>query len=235
MRRPTEALVLVLALTRSTDARAAEVYAPWVVPGTDPGSDAQVQLAVAGALEGVLDVNNPMPNVPNVPRLFLRDGQGKIAPLTWRKDRNWLQQSLGIPGSGPRLVYGTAEYGPVRQKSGEVALLVCHLKTAVGGSVAAETPVGAALPLELIPVGKPQELRLRVLLRGKPAASVTVTITAAAGGRKKLTTDKDGLTTVASTDPAITAEVLASEPASGERDGKKYTAVLHYATLLLTK
>lgn len=161
-------------------------------------------------------------------KLTLRDAAGKDTPLELKKGDGCYTATL--PGSGPRVVFGTTEFGVSQKGDAKAFLLVYHPKALVGDVPAKAAAVGARL--EVVPAGEPGKPRFRVVADGKPAAEAEVTVMVPGSMKQMVKTDKDGLT------PAFAAAgrygVFArwTEAKPGEHAGKKYEEVRHYATLV---
>jgi hypothetical protein len=163
-------------------------------------------------------------------KLTVRDAAGKDAAASCKAGADSLEATL--PGSGPRVVFGSAPYGVMEKKGAKPFLLVYHPKALVGGASASKDGLGKDAAAELLLVEKGGKARLKLLTKGKPVAGAEVTLLKPDGGKAKLATDKEGLT-----EPIVGAGRFGAwaryvEAASGEHGGKKYEEVRHYPTLV---
>jgi N-acetylneuraminic acid mutarotase/uncharacterized GH25 family protein len=140
--------------------------------------------------------------------------------------------TVALPGSGARTVHGLADLGLSQNGSTKPYLLVYHPKTILGDAFDPKSAVGASAPVEVVPVGKPGALKLQLLAHGKPQPNVEITAILPDGTQKKLRTDSEGQTETLTQTGRYGAWARYWEPGSGERDGKKYDEVRHYATLV---
>lgn len=137
---------------------------------------------------------------------------------------------IALPGAAPAEVGAVCEYG-ILAKSGDPFLLCYYAKTLISGASAQ----GMNHPLEVFPVaGKAGTFEVRWL--SKPAADLDVVIDAPNENTKKLKTDAAGRVSVT---PPKTGLVLVRakyvEAKAGERAGKGFKEVRHYATLTMTQ
>jgi hypothetical protein len=136
---------------------------------------------------------------------------------------------IALPGKGPVEVGAVCEYG-VLAKSAEPFLLCYYAKTLVGG-VRAE---GMGHPLEIFPVaGKTGAFEVR--WKNKPAAGLEVVVDAPEQDTKKLKTGADGTVVLTALPKSGLLALRAKhvEALKGERDGKAFSEVRHYATLVV--
>ena len=162
-------------------------------------------------------------------KLSLRGSNGKEAPLTLMKSGSVYAVSLS--GSGTRLIHGLTDIG-VSGNAEKQYLLLYHPKTILGNAFDGKASVGGSVPVELVPQGKPGAMRLKFLAHGKPQPHAEVTVILPDGKQMKVKTDKAGQTEVLSQTGRYGAWARFWEPGAGERDGKKYAEVHHYATLV---
>lgn len=163
-------------------------------------------------------------------KLNLRGAGGSDTSLMMTKASDAYQVALD---EGTRLVYGVVDLGLTqRGASAKPHLLIYYPKTIVGNALGGDVTLGGKTPVELVPVGEPGALRLRLLTRGRPAANAEITVIMPDGTQKKVTTDDSGETEVFAQTGRFGAWARFWEPATGERDGKKYEELRHYATLV---
>lgn len=164
--------------------------------------------------------------------LTSRDTGGKDVPVPHAPGKHEL--TAVIPGSGPRVVYGSVNYGVMQKGEGKAYLLAYHPKAVIGPVAADKLVVGAkALPVELVPVTAGSELKFQFLAAGKAQADTEVTVIAPDGKSAKVKTDATGHTpafTVPGRYGAWAKSVVAAPGTVGE---KKYEEARHYATLVV--
>ncbi|AMV29733.1 Nickel uptake substrate-specific transmembrane region [Gemmata sp. SH-PL17] len=161
-------------------------------------------------------------------KLTLRDAAGKDAPVEWKKEDGFY--AVNVPGSGDRVLFGVTDYG-VLQKGDAKPFKLTYFPKAVLGTAAAK-PLGEKIALEVVAEGKAGALRFQVLAAGKPLANSEVTVMLPAGGKKAVTTDKDGYTPVFDAAGRYGVYAKQVEAKAGEHAGKKYDEVRNYATLV---
>jgi hypothetical protein len=161
-------------------------------------------------------------------KLTLRDAAGKDSPLEMKKGEGCYL--VNLPGSGPRVVFGTTEYGVSQKGDAKPYLVVYYPKALVGDVPAKAAAVGAKL--EVVPAGESGKPRFRVLADGKPAAEAEVTVLVPGSAKQMVKTDKDGLTPAFAASGRYGVFARWTEAKSGEHAGKKYEEVRHYATLV---
>jgi uncharacterized GH25 family protein len=164
-------------------------------------------------------------------KLVVRDAAGKESPLEMTKGEH--QYTVALSGSGPRVVYGTTEYGVMKRGDSKPFRLVYHPKAIVGSAFAEVAKLGPAAPVEIVPVADGTQARFLVLAQGKPVAAAEVSLILPGGARKKVTTDADGRTPAFADAGRYGLMVRHVEPTAGERDGQKFEEVRRYATLVV--
>lgn len=174
------------------------------------------------------DENVPIKNIAST-KLTVRSGDDKPTALELKTAEHHLE--LKVPGKGVRVVQGTTTYG-VFTKGKETFLLHYHPRAVLGTPKETMKP-DAELPIEIIPVVESGKLRLMVAAKGKAVADAEVSVMSPDGKRKKVTTDKKGLTDAFEESGRYGAYVSQKEAKSGEHDGKKYDEIRHYATLVV--
>lgn len=164
-------------------------------------------------------------------KLNLLDGQGADSPLTLeRGDKNYF--SVALAGSGTRVVYGVTDLG-VMSRGGKSHVLIYYPKAVAGNAFDPKAQVGEKTPVELVALGKPGDLKLKLLAKGKALADSEVTVILPDGNEKKVKTDANGETPAFTAAGRYGAWARYWEPTPGERDGKKYEEVRRYATLVI--
>ncbi len=163
-------------------------------------------------------------------KLFVRDAGGKDSPVTHKASKHTL--SAKLPGSGPRVVYGSATYG-VRQKGTDKPyLLIYHPKALIGAVPATRTAVGANVPAELVPTVTGGKVRFKLVANGAPVSGADVTVIKPDGSSVKLKTNTEGQTDAVEGAGRFGAWSRYAEAKTGELAGKKYEEVRHYPTLV---
>jgi uncharacterized GH25 family protein len=164
-------------------------------------------------------------------KLRVRDSGGKTADAAFEKDKHSFKATL--PGSGPRVVYGSVSYGVMRKGDAKPYLLAYHPKAVVGAVPADGGKIGTALAAELVPVAAGGKVKFQLLGGGKPVADAEATVILPDGKREKAKTDKEGFTKEFTGAGRYAVWVRYAEAKAGELEGKKYEEVRHYPTLVL--
>ena len=164
-------------------------------------------------------------------QLSVRKGDGSETPLTLVKGDQFYE--VTVPGTGTRLLHGVIDLGMLQSGLGKPNVLVYYPKAIVGDAFSPKTLVGNTAPVELAPVGKVGELRLKLLVRGEPKADAEINVILPDGTQQKVKTDASGISDRQFTQTGrYGAWARDWETSSGERDGKKYEEVRNYATLV---
>lgn len=164
-------------------------------------------------------------------KLTCRDASGKDVAVEHKAGKHELTAVL--PGSGPRVVFGTLNYGVMQKGDTKPYLLAYHPKAVVGAVAADKVTVGEKLlPVEIVPVVTGSEVKFRFLSAGKPVADVEMTVMKPDGGKAKPKTNKDGFTEAYPAKGRYGAWAKDTVAAPGEFGGKKYDEARHYATLV---
>lgn len=162
-------------------------------------------------------------------RLNLRDAQGQNSPLTITPAEH--AYTVALPGSGTRVISGFIDLG-VMQHGSKANVLLYYPKTIVGNAFDAGTRVGESAVVEIVPSGKPGSVRLQVLGRGKPVPASEVTVILPDGTQTKMKTDQEGFTGELTQTGRYGAWARFWEATPGDRDGKHYEELRHYATIV---
>ncbi|MEQ1945981.1 MAG: DUF4198 domain-containing protein [Bryobacteraceae bacterium] len=211
----------ILTLLAATLAQAHFVF---VVP--QPGG-ASASVLISETLEPDLAVDAALVSGA---KLSLRGSNGKDVPLVLAKSGS--VYAVPISGSGLRVIHGVKDSGITLDADKKPYLLVYHPKTILGDAFDAKATIDGSVPLELVPQGKPGAMAFLVFARGKPLADAEVTVILPDGKMKPVKTDKSGRTEVFAMTGRYGAWVRFFETTPGEREGKKYGEVHHYATLV---
>lgn len=218
------ALAAVAALGALTAAQAHFVF---VVP--DAKDPSKVVVVFSEDLDP--DENVPAERMKGV-KLTCRDASGKDTAVEHKAGKHELTATL--PGSGPRVVFGTLHFGVMQKGDAKPYLLAYHPKAVVGAVPADKAAVGEkAVPVELVPVSDGKEVKFQFLAGGKPVADVEVTVIKPEGGKAKTKTDKDGLTEAFPAKGRYGVWAKHTDDKPGESGGKKYDEARHYATLVV--
>jgi uncharacterized GH25 family protein len=164
-------------------------------------------------------------------KLTCRDSAGKEAAVEYKTSKHDLTAT--VPGTGPRVLYGTLHYGVMQKGDAKPYLLAYHPKAVIGTVQADKIVIGEkVLPVELVPVVTGSDVKFRFLSAGKPVADAEVTVIKPDGSKAKVKTDRDGLTQVFPAKGRYGAWAKSIVAKAGEFDGKKYDEARHYATLV---
>ena len=209
-------------LAASLMAVAAQAHFVFVVPAKD-GATATVILSDDLDPDDAVDVGK----VAAV-KLFVRDAAGKDVAVEHTADRYALTATL--PGSGPRVVYGSMNYGVMQKGEGKPFKLTYYPKAVLGTATA--KPIGEKLPLEVVAAGAAGKLKFQVLAAGKAAADLEVTVMLPDASKKMVKTDKEGFTPEYGETGRFGVVAKLIEAKAGEHGGKKFEEVRAYATLV---
>lgn len=163
--------------------------------------------------------------------LTSRDMTGQTSSLTpGAKVDNALP--LIVPGEGTRVVWGKIDLGVMERGRSKPHVLVYHPKSILGDAFDAAATMLPSPIVELIPVGKPGAVQFQYNIEGKPAAQTQVVVVLPDGTEKRVVTDDHGRTPAFDQAGAYGVWARHWENKPGERDGKAYEQVRHYATLV---
>src|SRR5262245_3283955 len=219
---------ILSATTLAIFASQAFAHFPFLVPDGDAKGKAVFSDSIKPDDKGV-----QVDRIANTKLVVLTDG--KAADVTWTLDKTGNFYAFEVPGSGPRLVVGTTDYGVLQRGESKPFLLRYHAK-AVFGSLPPpdKCTAGDRVPLALIPIAADGKLRFRAISSGKPVAKTDVTVLVPGDEKGKVVqTDDNGLTPVFDKAGQYGAQVRMTDNKSGEQDGKKYDEIRHYATLVV--
>lgn len=168
------------------------------------------------------DENVPIKKIAQT-RVHIRTGDKTVAADKMAGDDHYL---IALPGAGSAEVGAVCEYG-VLAKGGNPFLLCYYAKTLVKDAAAQ----GLNHPLEIFPVTAGT---FEVRWQAKPASGLEVVVNAPGQETSTVKTDGAGRFTVA---PAKTGVLRMRakhvEAKTGERDGKEFREIRHYATLTM--
>jgi N-acetylneuraminic acid mutarotase len=163
-------------------------------------------------------------------KLSLLDAAGKEVPLQMVKGAD--AYSVPLSGSGTRVIHGVLDLGFTQSRGPKPYLLIYYPKSILGNAFDAKSILPERTPIQIVPVGKPGDLRLRLLVRGKAEPNAEITAILPDGTQKKLKTDSSGQTETLTETGRYGAWARYWEATAGERDNKKYEEIRHYATLV---
>jgi hypothetical protein len=164
-------------------------------------------------------------------KLSVRKGNGSETPLALVKGENFYEAL--VPGTGTRLLHGIVDLGMLQSGPGKPNILIYYPKAIAGDAFSAKTVVGDAAPVEIVPVGKPGSVTLKLLVMGKPKAEAEITVILPDGSQQKVKTDANGISEHQFTQTGrYGAWARDWQPSAGERDGKRYEEIRNYATLV---
>lgn len=163
-------------------------------------------------------------------KLSVRDAHGGETPLTLTKGSDAYVTPL--PGGGARLVHGMLDLGFTQRGQGTPHVLLYYPKTVLGNAFGPNAKLGGDVPVELVPMGEPGAVKLQLIARGKPLADSEVTVILPDGTQETVRTDAHGQTKTMTQKGRYGAWARFWEEAPGERDGKKYDELRHYAMLV---
>jgi hypothetical protein len=142
-----------------------------------------------------------------------------------------------IPGTTePLRSYCLTHTDGVNVQGKETCLVVHHARMypATANNSWLIPPIDERLPLELCPSTCNDKLTVRVLWQGEAQAGTEITSDLPSGKRSVARVDGAGDLTIEAAEPGrYTFRAKQIEKTTGERDGKKYTGVLHYSTLVV--
>lgn len=184
-----------------------------------PQSDGTILMVFSDSLE-------PDKNVP-IAKIAATKLHARPAAEVVRTETKENAFRIELRGKHAVAVGGTCEYGVLAKKGSEPFLLLYHPRTLLGKAGEADPH----LPLQIVPTGSAS---FRVLWRGTGAPHAEFVAMNAAGEKIEETkTDAEGHAKLAKAPPAgwIGLRAKHSEAKEGEKDGKTYKEIRHYATL----
>jgi hypothetical protein len=215
MRRQLSILVFVVAA-----AVTARAHFLFVVPEAS-GGRALVVLSEVLRPDPAVDVD-----LVRTAALSFRAADGRETALSLVKDG--ASYSVTLPG-GSGLVHGTIDMG-LMSRGGKTHWLRYASKAIVGDALSRPVVQGG-VPVELVPSGTTDAVRLLLLVNGHPAAGAEVTLVLPDGAQTVVKTGDDGRTPTFAAAGQVGAWARHWEDAIGERDGQPYTQIRHYGML----
>jgi len=164
-------------------------------------------------------------------KFFVRGADGKDTAVETEQDKHSLKAKL--PGSGPCVVFGTANWGVMQKGDSKPYLLAYHPKAILGNVPDAKTAVGEMLPAELFAIRDGGKVSFKLVAGGKPVPEAEINVMKPDNTRAKLKSNKDGMTEAVEGKGRFGAWAKHVEAKSGELGGKKYEEVRNYATLVI--
>lgn len=163
-------------------------------------------------------------------KLTLRDLRGKETPVTLSRQDNAF--ALDLPKGVRGVVHGMTDLGVTDREGGIPHVLLYYPKAIIGDPFDARTQLGARVPIEIVPVGSARSYRLRLLVRGEPVPQGEMTVIGPDGSQGTIGTNADGLTGEFSGPGRYAAWARYWESTPGERNGRRYQQLRHYATVV---
>ncbi len=186
------------------------------------------ELIVSETLEPDPVVN---PKIADQAKIKVRSADGKDTDLVLKPEKS--RFLIDLPGSGNRIIFGKAELGVnAGGPSPKPYLLIYYPKTVVGPSFGEKATVGGDQVIELVPYGEPGKLMLKLLVRGVAKPDSEMTVVLPGGKQSKVKTNAEGFAGPFSVAGRYGAWARFWEPGTGERNGKSYEQIRHYATLV---
>jgi hypothetical protein len=221
MKRVIGAVVLLLAITAT-----ARAHFLFIVP---PARFADRTLTVVFSDTTEPDKNPKLLDKIAHTKFQVIDGRGRAKAIKAVRGRNALLMEVG--GKEPVDVVGVCDYGVI-SKGKESFRLFYYGRTCLGGGLTEPLPA-TVLPLQVVLADTKAGVRVQVLWQGRPLAGSEVV---AVWGEKSepVKTDRNGIAQLKAAEAGPVA-VRASyvETKKGKHDGKEYSSVRHYATLVI--
>lgn len=214
-------LSTLLALAVGT--AAAQAHFVYIVPAKD-AKTAKVVFSDSLEADDAVSIDKIVPL-----KLTARTAEGKDTAVELKKGEHCLNATIA---GEPKVLFGTVNYG-LSVKGERPYLLVYHPKVVFAGCDEKIATLGEKAPVELVPVVAAGSVRFKVLVAGKPAGAVEVNVLKADGDKVKLKTESDGLTAKVEGAGRYAAWAKSTELKEGELDGKKYSEIRQYATLVV--
>lgn len=168
-------------------------------------------------------------------KLFVLVPGGPDTELKWTLNKDGACYKVEVPGTGPRVVGATTDYGVLQRGDSKPFRLYYYAKAVFGDLPSPEKATfGKRMPLELVPLAEAGKLRFQVLAQGQPLAKADVSVISPGSEKaESVTTDEKGITPPFEKTGRYGAHVQQTEGKTGEDRGKKYEEVRHYATAVL--
>lgn len=213
--------VFLAMLALAATAAPADAHFLWVVPDITGGT-ARVIVSETLSADHRVDID-----IMKGATLVWRDAKGQETPLAPQRTGIVMTLPLQAPTG---IVRGHADLG-VRPSNERAYRLHYYPKTIVGKPF--EVTIGSNRPpIEIVPVGAPGAMRLRVLVAGKPAPDVDVNVLLPDGSETTEQTDASGLTDTLTVRGRYGAWARHFEQIGGTLGDKAFDHTRHYATLV---
>jgi N-acetylneuraminic acid mutarotase/uncharacterized GH25 family protein len=164
-------------------------------------------------------------------KLFIRGADGKDTAIETKEEKHSLTAKL--PGNGPRVVFGSVNYGVMQKGDAKPYLLAYHPKAILGNVPAEKTAVGEKVPAEIFAIQKDGKVSFKLTSGGKPVPEAEINVMKPDNTKAKLKTGKDGVTEAVDGKGRFGVWARAFETKAGELGGKKYEEIRNYATLVV--
>lgn len=163
--------------------------------------------------------------------LSFRNLEGRDTPVALSKSAHAF--TVALPSTAPGVVHGRSDLGVTSREGSIPHVLLYYPKTIIGDPFEARTRLGSQVPIELVPVGHAGGFRLLLLVKGEPVTQGEVAVIGPNGKEAVLSTGADGMTGEFSGPGRFAAWARHWESAPGERNGRRYEQLRHYATLVI--
>lgn len=164
-------------------------------------------------------------------KLLSRNASGADGPLALSKSADGRTYTTTLP-SGTSAIHGIDDLG-VNSRGSKSNWLIYYPKAVVGDALAKPVVIGGeAMPVELVPGGKPGAATLDFVVGGKPKANAEITILFPDGTEKAVMTDANGRTPPLDQAGRYGAWARDWLDTPGEHYGKAYEQVRRYATIV---
>ena len=207
-----------------TSAALAQAHFVFVVPDAGGGT-AKVFISEELKPTGEVDLS-----IISGAKLRLLDSAGHEVSLPMLKGAD--AYTVALSGTGTRVIHGVVDLGLTQSRGPKPYLLIYYPKSILGNAFDGKSNLPDQTPVQIVPSGKPGALKLQLLVRGKPQPDSEITVILPDNTQKKLKTDAMGQTDLLTETGRYGAWARSWEQTAGQRDGKKYEEIRHYATLV---
>ncbi len=158
-----------------------------------------------------------------------KSSEKKLTPVKDKSESFWAFDAHANLGAG---IVSSIDYGVVNRGEGERYLVRHHAKL-VHALSATLQPIG--LPIEITPKPVGSGVAFLVTINQKPAANVDVIVYEPDQAKVKVVkTDLAGQTPTFSTTGTYAVRISQTDATAGEFEGRRFKAVKHYSTLVVT-
>jgi len=198
----------------------AQAHFPFILPN-ESGSSVKVVFSDSLAPDPAVKIDKL-----DATKLFTRQAS-KDVPIEWKKGESWLEAKAP---DASRVVFGVTEYGVLQKGDAKPFRLVYYSKV----NLVPDAPtVGSPLVVEIVHAKTGTKSKFQVLVAGKPAEGLEVTVMLPGDKSESVKTDKDGFTTAFEGTGRFGVVARRLEAKAGEYAGRKYEEVRSYATLVV--